>query len=503
MFTHSLRWRLQMWLAFLLVAVLSGFGVSVYQLQRVNQFKQIDEELERRVVVLSSALRRGPPPEFGRGPRSEGGPGQLEFEGDPRGPHPMPGRPGILPPGSPREMHWRPRDFKLSAEAANLFDETRSNGFYFAAWSRSGIPLKSSANAPVDLGIPERADDTLNHTRMRGIYREAFHFTEMGDCVLAGHSITSESKAMAHFRWWLFAAGGTVLAFGLGGGWWLSTRAIRPVEEISAAASRISAGNLSERIAGADPESELGRLAGVLNSTFARLETAFAQQAQFTADASHELRTPLAILISEAQTTLARERSAAEYRETIEASLDTAQQMRRLTESLLELARLDASQEPLQRESVDVAEVARACVEKIRPLAKQSGVEIDCKLERAETLGHSGHLGQVLTNLLANAIHYNKPNGEVRVRTAVEGGVVLVTVADTGIGIGAEDIPHIFQRFYRADKSRARAQGRVGLGLAICKAMVEAHGGSIEVSSKPEAGTTFSVRLPASPKCRG
>src|SRR5712671_2426390 len=101
MFTHSLRWRLQMWLAFLLVAVLSGFGMSVYQLQRVNQFKQIDEELERRVVVLITAVRRGPPPEFGRGPRSQGGPGQFDFEQDPRGPPPMDGRPGMPPPGGP------------------------------------------------------------------------------------------------------------------------------------------------------------------------------------------------------------------------------------------------------------------------------------------------------------------------------------------------------------------------------------------------------------------
>src|SRR5207247_3191460 len=120
--------------------------------------------------------------------------------------------------------------------------------------------------------------------------------------------------------------------------------------EISAAASRISAGNLSERIGGTDPDTELGRLVGVLNSAFARLEAAFAQQRQFAADASHELRTPLAVIISETQTVLARERSAAEYRETVAACLDTAQQMRRLTESLLDLARLEANQEQMKRE---------------------------------------------------------------------------------------------------------------------------------------------------------
>jgi len=103
----------------------------------------------------------------------------------------------------------------------------------------------------------------------------------------------------------------------------------------------------------------------------------------------------------------------------------------------------------------------------------------------------------VLTNLLSNAIHYNKPNGEIRVSTRAENGAAILTVADTGFGIAAADLPHIFERFYRADKSRARTQGRTGLGLAICKAIVDAHGGTIEVSSQPGAGTTMTVRLPS------
>jgi len=269
------------------------------------------------------------------------------------------------------------------------------------------------------------------------------------------------------------------------------------VEEISAAASRISAGNLSEPITGANADNELGRLAGVLNSTFARLEAAFAQQRQFTADASHELRTPLAVIISEAQTALARERSSGEYRETVEACLDTAQQMRRLTESLLELARLDASQEQIQREHLDLSENTRACVERIRPLAQERGIKIHCDLAPAQVCGDADRLDQVITNLLTNAIHYNKPNGEIRVSTRSENGAAIVTISDTGQGIAAEDLPHIFERFYRADKSRSRAAGRSGLGLAISKAVVDAHDGTIEVTSQPGAGTTFTVRLPA------
>ncbi len=288
-----------------------------------------------------------------------------------------------------------------------------------------------------------------------------------------------------------------VLAFALGGGWWLTTRAIRPIEDISAAASRIAEGNLSERINVAETDSELGRLASVLNSTFARLEAAFGEQRQFTADASHELRTPLAVIISEAQTTLARERGAAEYRESIAVCLDAAQQMRRFAESLLQLARFDAGQEPIRRSAVDLAENARVCVRRVGPLAEERGIKIRCDLGPAKTFGDADRLGQLITNLLTNAIHYNKPNGEIRVNTRSENGGAVLTVADSGQGIAAEDVPHVFERFYRADKSRSRAEGRSGLGLAICKAIVDSHGGSIDVSSQPGAGTTFTVRLPA------
>jgi len=218
----------------------------------------------------------------------------------------------------------------------------------------------------------------------------------------------------------LGAAGSAVLALGLGGGWWLTTRAIRPIEEISAAARRISAGNLAERISSTDPDNELGRLAEVLNSTFARLEAAFAQQRQFTADASHELRTPLAVLISEAQTALARERTAPEYRETVVACLETAQQMRRLTESLLTLARLDAGRESLPFERIDLTKCAGINVERLRPLANERGIRIECKLGPAEAVGHADQIDQVLANLLGNAIHYNKSSGEIVVTTRME-----------------------------------------------------------------------------------
>jgi two-component system OmpR family sensor kinase len=272
-------------------------------------------------------------------------------------------------------------------------------------------------------------------------------------------------------------------------------RSLRPISEISATAAKISAGDLSQRINVAEAESELGQLAAVLNSTFARLETAFAQQKQFASDAAHELRTPVSVILTQTQTALNRERDAASYKQTVEACQRAAQRMRRLIESLLELARFDAGQEVLRRESFDLAQTVSECAELVKPLADEREMYLVCELAPLEITGDPGRLAQVVTNLLTNAIQYNQPGGEVRVALEQEAGLAVLTIADTGQGMAPEDLPRVFGRFFRADASRTGA-GNAGLGLAICKAIVEAHGGTIEVASEENVGTTFTVRLP-------
>jgi heavy metal sensor kinase len=326
--------------------------------------------------------------------------------------------------------------------------------------------------------------------------REAFRFLPRGQCLLVGRSLVPDLAAMRRLALWLTAAGATVLLLGLAGGWWVATRAIRPIDAISATAVRIADGDLSQRISAADTDSELGRLAGVLNSTFARLEAAFAQQARFTSDASHELRTPVSVILTQTQTALSRERTNLEYREALEACQRAAHRMKALTESLLELARLDAGHAPIKKRQFDLPGVARDCVDLLRPLAAERGIQISCDVPPMECLGDAERIGQVVTNLLTNAIHFNREQGEVRLSARAENGAVLLTVTDTGQGIPAEDIPHLFERFYRVDKSRSRIQGRNGLGLAICKAIVDAHGGTIQVASQAGVGSTFTVRLP-------
>ncbi|HWD92671.1 MAG TPA: ATP-binding protein [Verrucomicrobiae bacterium] len=497
-FFNSIRWRLQIWYGLILVAVLVGFGVTAFQLEHGRVFRRVDDELQRRVGALASVLHQP------RNRRPEGPPGQRPFDGPPEE-QPSPENP---PPergpgeGPPERLDRGPREFHLQPQQAALFDESDTNGFYYVVWRRDGQELARSSNAPPGISLPAHAPRPApagegphpQPPEMRGTFRESALFTPPGDIVLAGRSIAPELTELRRTALRLSGVGAGILLLGLLGGWWLATRAIRPIDDISATAAKISAGDLSQRINVNETESELGRLAGVLNSTFARLDAAFAQQQQFTSDAAHELRTPVTVMLTQTQTTLGRERSAAEYRETLESCQRAAQRMRRLIESLLELARLDAGQQPMKRSRFDLAQTARECVALISPLAHDRRVKILCDLPPLPCTGDPERLAQVITNLLTNAITYNKEDGEVRISGEAKNGFVILTVQDTGVGISAADVPRVFDRFYRADQSRT--SGNTGLGLAISKAIVQAHGGEIEVFSEMGVGTVFVVRLP-------
>lgn len=502
MIRTSIRARLLVWIGLLVGAMLLGFGFTAFQLFRANELKRIDAELEPRVAALAQAFRGAPPPGgFGPGPRrtttgaaADRGPGD-----DDGGPPPEPpdfGRStsGARPKGPPPQ---EPREVRLGTIAAALFDESEPGGFFYAMWKRETGLAKRSANAPANLAQPPAGDTQPGIKYLSaGGARLAYYYTERGDCALAGVSLAAVARAERSFMWWLAGAGALVLGVGLGSGWWIVTRALRPIREIGAAARRIAVGNLHERIQPSDPDSELGRLAEVLNNTFARLETSFAEQRQFTADASHEVRTPLTVIISEAQASLARPRTEQEYRETLEVCLDAAQDMRRLAESLLDLARLDSGQEANRRSACDLAEIADGCVTLVRPLADARSIALTAALAPAPLTGDPARLRQVLVNLLDNAIYYNYERGSIAVRTRAETGAVLLEVADTGSGIAPDDVPHIFKRFYRANRARTQTERRAGLGLAIVHSIVEAHGGTIDVKSQLGLGTTFTVRLP-------
>ncbi len=504
----SIKWRLQIWYGLILVAVLAGFGVTAYQLERGRQLGQIDQELHRRIGILANALHRPPRrgPENGQQPFDRPPPDQLSDE-------------DLSGDGPPMLQKNRPLpEFHLLPEAVHWFGTNTVNDFYYRITLLNVHGNREIARSDNFPAFPAEVSDsrfqhyvnevhqvngisTSNSMPVAPLFidfkdnRVTGEMLPSGEFIEVGCSIAPDLKELHRAAVNLAGVGGLILLVGLAGGGWLVSRSLKPIEIISATAVKISAGDLSQRINVAEAESELGQLAAVLNSTFERLETAFAQQKQFTADAAHELRTPVSVILTQTQTALSREREAGDYKQTVEACQRAAQRMRRLIESLLSLARFDAGQEVLKRLPFDFSKTISDCVELVQPLAAERGTKVITEIPSLKITGDSERLAQVVTNLLTNAIQYNKPGGEVRVKLESQNGLAVLTMADTGLGIADENLPRVFGRFFRADASRTGA-GNAGLGLAISKAIVEAHGGTIEAASTIGAGTTFVVRLP-------
>lgn len=304
------------------------------------------------------------------------------------------------------------------------------------------------------------------------------------------HAVWREARIAGAWCLAIFA-GSSLLGF------WIITRGLSPVTRISETARQIASGDLSGRIEIRSQGSELGQLASVLNETFARLEDMLRRQVRFTADASHELRTPVAAIIADCQFSLKKPRDAERYRETIEVCHESAQYMRSLIERLGLLAKLDASDSALERTRIDVHDVAQHALGVVAPLSEERAIPITSEIASAPLDADPLRLGQVVINLLTNALRYNRTGGRVTLRTGTFGEQVFIEVEDTGIGISAEHLDRIFDRFYRVDSSRDTKTGGMGLGLAICRSIVEAHGGTLRVKSEPGSGSCFRIELPA------
>jgi heavy metal sensor kinase len=245
------------------------------------------------------------------------------------------------------------------------------------------------------------------------------------------------------------------------------------------------------------PDDELGRLSRTINAMIARLERSFAEIRRFTADASHELRTPLTAIRAEAEVALGRRLTEAEHQALLGSILEECERLTRLIDQLLALAREDAGARTGGRTEVDLADLVDGVVDTMRPLADAKGVRLlRGGKDSPRVQGDGGRLRQVFSNLLDNAIKYTPEGGTVEVRVGRRDRSAVVTVRDTGIGIPAEHLPRVFDRFYRVDKARTRAEGGTGLGLSIARSIVAAHGGRIELESAPGRGTACTVTLP-------
>jgi heavy metal sensor kinase len=284
-------------------------------------------------------------------------------------------------------------------------------------------------------------------------------------------------------------------------GYWLASRGLRPLASMTEELEAITDGrSLHRRLAVARTRDEVSRLGVTVNGMLARLEQSFASLRRFTADASHELKTPLMVLRAGVERALTHPKTPPESFESLDETLDQVNQMTELVDGLLTLARADEGRAPLAVEPHDLAALVADAAETAELLGAETGVSV--RLERPAgpvVLEVDGaRIRQLLLNLVTNAVKYTPAEGRVTIGLTDRGPEVALTVADTGVGIAAGDLPHIFDRFWRADVARSRTGERAGagLGLAITKWIAEAHGGSIEVQSRPNRGTRFTVTLP-------
>jgi heavy metal sensor kinase len=274
-------------------------------------------------------------------------------------------------------------------------------------------------------------------------------------------------------------------------------RALAPVEEIRRQAERISRANVSERVPEPPSEGEFRNLARTFNEMLERLDRAFQDLQNFAADAAHELRTPLANLRAEIETAIQQDRSPEESHAVLASMAEEVARMSRIVTDLFTLAKIDMRQYALQRERVRLRPLLEDARETWQGAAADRKIEILTEGADAEVAGDPVALRRVFMNLVENAVKYNREGGRVTLSLERHDGHVRVRVRDTGIGIPAEHLPRLFHRFYRVDKARSRESGGAGLGLAICKSLIEAHEGTIAVASRPGEGTTFTVELPA------
>jgi heavy metal sensor kinase len=283
-------------------------------------------------------------------------------------------------------------------------------------------------------------------------------------------------------------------------GRFIARRALKPVAKITQTAKDIGSGaNLSQRIPVSEVKDEIGQLALTFNSMMDRLESSFTQMRQFSSDASHELRTPLTVLKGQSELALGKERKPKEYQEVISSNLEEVQYMSKVLEDLFLLSKSDENQIALDCESVDLKSLIEEVCKHAEIIASEKNIKIVIAyLEGLQVYGDPVRLRQMVWNVVVNGIKYTQQGGEVKISVRGKGDAVLIIIQDNGIGISDEDLPLVFNRFYRVDKARSRQEGGTGLGLSICKFIVGAHKGSINLKSKLGEGTKFKIALPKS-----
>lgn len=391
-------------------------------------------------------------------------------------------------------------------EAVNESYAIEHSGDYLQIHTETGdlIYRASFLGAHPSLLLPP---DQIKRPLYRSRHVDRRHFRFIYEKVQAnGHTYTVEMGVPADdavetlqlFRSYLLMFAPALLLVAAIVGYWMSRRALGPVDALVHTARQIGGANLNSRLQKVETGDELQRLSDTLNEMLDRIETAFVRVTQFTADASHELRTPVSLIRTEAELALRRSRGEAEYKESLRHILLEAERTSALIEQLLALARADSGRETLNMQPVDLRHMLASVADAWKQVATIRDLQFSVNIDdpAALVMGDEAILRRLADILLDNAFKYTPSPGSVRLSLEQRDESVVITVQDSGVGIGQEDQSKIFERFYRVDKARSRAQGGTGLGLAIAHWVVTQHRGSITVESQPGAGATFCVELP-------
>jgi heavy metal sensor kinase len=455
----SIRVRFALWATALILAFLAAFGGFTYFSLSRSLYESIDNALVLSAEQVLASLNE-----------DDGG---LE-----------------LPPPDSSAPHLS--EFNAFAQRGLTLIILSPGGEVLESigpYSLQPSPIPPSRSQPEFKTIFE-TDDT---DRIRVYTLPILEFDQAIGWVQTMQSLDSTDDYLNQLRAALLLGSGFLSVLAGFAGYFLAARALRPIEEITNTAHRISSEDLSARLNLPDTGDEVSRLADTFDEMLTRLERSFARERQFTADASHELRTPLTVMQTILNYMREGQRPVKEYQQALNDLAEETDRLQGLIEDLLLLARGEKSLE-LHKENVDLALLLEDVADSLRPLAENKGLTLITEVPSSLIIsGDTDQLIRLMVNLLDNSIKYTE-RGTITVSASQKEGYAVIEVADTGIGIAPEDLQHIFERFYRVDS--ARSSRGTGLGLSIGRQIAQAHGGKIEVKSEVDRGTSFIVYLP-------
>jgi len=440
----SIGARLTIWYSLVLLAGLALFGAGIWMVVTHSLSATVDETLAAQVKGVATVL-------------------QGEYE-----------------PGHPEHLREELSEYAEATPEGNLIEVRDPQGEVV-------VGSRAVASATASSGH--------YRTLATNVSVQGHNYRVVVAAPLAGTVAT-----LRHVRELLLWAAPAVLLLASLGGYWISRRALAPVDAITRAAQSIGIENLSQRLHVPASGDELARLSQTWNGMLERLEAAVRRLSQFTADASHELRTPVALIRATAELTLRRERSAETYREALKHIMEETDRTTRLIEDLLLLARADAGLPTLALDRMELTPLVRDVCEQGQMLAQERQLEISTEAPEQPVYVDANDLAlrRLLLLLVDNAVKYTPAGGRITVSVALDSSGPTVTVRDTGIGIPDAALPHVFERFYRVDASRNREAGGAGLGLAIAQWIAERHHARLEAESVEGSGSSFRVRFPPS-----